>query len=260
VVNLSALQQSKPSLVNHALNVALTALCIGKKYKFSSEEMKQLGIGALNYDIGLVALPREILDKKKEELNEEEVALYTQHPLFGYCILSQNPAIPATATACALQHHEREDGSGYPRGTKGENRPPLKDFLRKGVIHRFAEIVAIADVYDMLLCGRRYEGVQKLLAPEAIKVLITMSGKQLNAEIIKTLLSIVPLYPVGARVRITNAPTAQLVGYYGVVARDTPEKLECPQVIVYETKNKQKVKPIAFDLAKQTGFTIELVI
>ena len=260
VVNLSALQQSKPSLVNHALNVALTALCIGKKYKFTPEEMRQLGTGALNYDLGLVALPKELLDKKKEELNEEETALYRQHPLFGYCMLSQNPAIPSTATACALQHHELEDGSGFPRGTKGDNRPPLKDFLRKGVIHRFAEIVAIADTYDMLLCGRRSEGVQKLSAPDAIKVLITKSGTHLNAEIVKTLLSIVPLYPVGARVRITNAPTAQLIGYYGVVARDNPEKLECPQVIVYETKNKQKVKPMAFDLAKQSGFSIELVV
>jgi HD-GYP domain-containing protein (c-di-GMP phosphodiesterase class II) len=260
VVNLSALQQSKPSLVNHALNVALTALCIGRKYKFSNDEMKQLGIGALNYDIGLVALPRELLDKSSEEFTDEERALYRQHPLYGYCILSQHPTIPATASACALQHHEREDGTGYPRGTKGDNRPPLKDFLRKGVIHRFAEIVAIADTYDMLLCGRRYEGIQKLSPPEAVKALITGSGAQLNAEIVKTLLSIIPLYPVGARVRVTNAPTAQLIGYFGVVARDNPDKLETPQVIIYETKNRQKIKPMAVDLARQPGYGIELAL
>jgi HD-GYP domain-containing protein (c-di-GMP phosphodiesterase class II) len=259
VLNLSVMQQAKASLVNHALNVTITALCLGRKYKFTADEMKQLGIGALSYDLGLVALPRELLDKPRAEYTEEEVKLYRQHPVFGFIMLTQNQGIPATASACALQHHERQDGSGFPRGIKGENRPPLKDFLRKGMIHRFAEIVAIADYYDMLLCGRRIEGVGKVPTQEAIKTLVQMSGTLLNSEIVKTLLSIVPLYPVGARVRIMDAPTPQLIGYHGVIAKDNPEHLECPQIILYETKNKQKIKPILVDLSKHAGFALELL-
>ncbi|MBN2037630.1 MAG: hypothetical protein JW768_12890 [Chitinispirillaceae bacterium] len=259
VLNLSAMQQANPGLITHVMNVTITALCLGRKFKFSADEMKQLGIGALNYDIGLIGLPGELLEKPRESFTEEELKLYHQHPVFGYIMLSQNHVIPPTATACALQHHEREDGSGFPRGTLGENRPPLKDFLRKGVIHRFAEIVAVADTYDMFLSGRSYEGAQKRPAVEAIKGLVGMSGSLLNAEIIKALLSIVPLYPVGTRIRIIDAPTPQLVGYFGVVAKDNPENLECPQLILYETKNKQKVKPILVDTAKHTGFVIELV-
>jgi HD-GYP domain-containing protein (c-di-GMP phosphodiesterase class II) len=259
VLNLSAMQQSQPSLVNHAMNVAITALCIGRKFKFTADEMKQLGIGALNYDLGLIALPRELLEKPREVFDEEEVKMYRQHPVFGYIMLSQNHAIPATASACALQHHEREDGSGFPRGIKGENRPPLKDFLRKGVIHRFAEIVAIADTYDMFLSGRIHEGTQKHSAYIALKRLIGMSGTLLNSEIIKALLSIVPIYPVGTRIKIIDAPTQQIVGYFGVVARDNPTNLERPQIILYETKNKQKIKPILVDTAKHDGFVLELV-
>ena len=111
----------------------------------------------------------------------------------------------------------------------------------------------------MFLSGRIYEGVQKLAAPEAIKMLISMSGKLLNSEIIKELLAIVPLYPVGARIRIQDAPTAQLIGYFGVVAKDNPASLERPQIILYETKNKQHVKPILVDTAKHDGFVLELV-
>ena len=259
VLNLSAMQQSNPGLVNHAMNVAITALCVGKKFKFSADEMKQLGIGALNYDLGLIALPREILDKPRESFTEEDIKTYRQHPVYGYIMLSQNPGIPPTASACALQHHEREDGSGFPRGIRAENRPPLKDFLRKGEIHRFAEIVAIADTYDMFLSGRAYEGVEKQSAPETIKTLISMSGTLLNSEIIKELLAIVPLYPVGARIRILDAPTPQLVGYFGVIAKDNPANLERPQIILYETRNKQKVKPILVDTLKHDGFVLELV-
>ena len=87
-----------------------------------------------------------------------------------------------------------------------------------------------------------------------------MGGNLLNADIIKTLTTIVPLYPVGARIKIVNAPTPQLIGYYGVVARDNPENLENPQIIIYETKNRQKIKPILIDMAKHKGFTLELVI
>lgn len=259
VLNLSAMQQSRPSLVTHAMNVAITALCLGRKFKFSADEMKQLGIGALNYDLGLIALPRELLDKPREEWNEEEIKTYRQHPVYGYIMLSQNHAIPPTASACALQHHEREDGSGFPRGIRGENRPPLKDFLRKGEIHRFAEIVAIADAYDMFLSGRSYEAAQKMTIQETLKTLVGMSGTLLNSEIIKMLLAIVPLYPVGARIRIVDAPTPQLVGYFGVVAKDNGANLERPQIILYETRNKQKVKPILIDTAKHDGIVLELV-
>ncbi|MBN2035837.1 MAG: hypothetical protein JW768_03765 [Chitinispirillaceae bacterium] len=259
VLNLSAMQQAKPSLVSHAMNVTIAALCIGRKFKYSVEEMRQLGIGSLNYDLGLIALPGELLGKPRESFNEEEMKQYRQHPVFGYIMLSQNHAIPPTASACALQHHEREDGSGFPRGIKGENLPPLKDFKRKGLIHRFAEIVAVADTYTMLLAGRSYEGCDRQPVQEALKILVGMSGSLLNAEIIKALLSIIPIYPVGARIRVVNAPSPQLVGYYGVVAKDNPSDLENPQIILYETKNKQKVKPILIDTAKQTGISLELV-
>lgn len=260
VLNLSALQQTQGGLLAHALNVTITALCIGKRYKFSYEEMKQLGIGALNYDLGLIGLPAELLAKKHSEFDESDLKLYRQHTVFGFLMLSQNHAIPSTSSAVALQHHECQDGSGFPRGIKGDNRPPLKDFSRQNMIHRFAEIVAVADAYDQFISGRSKEGIEACNVNVATKKLIELSEKKLNAEIVKTLLSIAPVFPVGARIRITQAPTPQLIGYYGVVAKDNPSRLDAPQIVIYETKNHQKVKPILIDLARYKDFALELVI
>jgi len=165
------------------------------------------------------------------------------------------PVAP-TSAAVALQHHEYQDGTGFPRNIHGENLAPLKDFSRKNLIHRFSEIVAVADTYDMLTTGRmgpRFD------VRQAIRKVIEMGGEKLNKEIVKALTSIVPIYPVGARIRIVNAPSSQLVGYQGVVAKDNPENLENPQIILYETKNHQKVKPILIDLADHTGFQLELI-
>jgi HD-GYP domain-containing protein (c-di-GMP phosphodiesterase class II) len=260
LLNLSALKQAEPGLFTHAINVTITSLCIGKKFRFSYEEMKQLGIGAINCDIGLVALPKEMFGKSFATFNDEELKQYRQHTVFGYLMLSQNPAIPSTSSAVALQHHEREDGSGYPQGLRGDNRPPLKDISRKNVIHRFAEIVAVADVYDSLISGRHIEDIPPCPPRDAIRKIIQMSGTTLNSEIVKVLVSIIPLFPVGARIRVTNAPSPQLNGYYGVVAKDNHDNLECPLIILYETKNHVKIKPVLIDTSKYSGFTLELVI
>jgi HD-GYP domain-containing protein (c-di-GMP phosphodiesterase class II) len=260
VLNLSALQQTQPGLLNHALNVTISALCIGKRYKYSYEEMKQLGVGALNYDLGLIALPKELLEKNHSEFGDGERKLYYQHTVFGFLMLSQNHTIPSTSAAVALQHHECQNGSGFPQGLKGENRPPLKDFSKQNMIHRFAEIVAVADAYDKLIYGRPLENIPVHDVPSAIKKLIKAGGTELNADIVKNLTAIAPVFPVGARIKVINAPTPQLNGYYGVVAKDNPDSLETPQIILYETKNHQKIKPILIDLAKYKGFTLELTV
>ncbi len=257
VLNLSALQKAGDELLPHVVNVTLTALCIGRKYHFSYEELKQLGMGAINYDLGMVAVSGDIR-AKEGELTDDEVLQLQQHTVFGHLMLSQNPVIPPTSAAVALQHHEFQDGSGYPRGIRGDNRPPLKDFSRKGMIHRFSEIVAVADHYDMFTSGRPHFS-RGMTAREAIRELIEMSGSKLNTGVVKTLVSIVPLYPVGARIRVVNGPLPQLVGYFGVVARDNPGDLEHPQIVLYETKTHSRIKPILLDLAHQKNFTIELV-
>lgn len=258
ILNLSTMQKSNMELFSHSINVTITSLCIGRKYRMTYEELKQLAVGALNYDMGLVTMPRELLDND-QVLSPDELAMLRQHTINGYLILSECPTIPSTSAAAALQHHEFQDGSGYPGGLKGDNLPPVKDFSRKHMIHRFAEIIAVADKYDMMSSGRRYYS-RKYEIREVMKRLIQMSGTMLNSEIVKTLISVVPIFPVGVRVTLTDAPARQLIGFRGVVAKDNPAELERPQVILYETKSGQRLpKPILVDTAQHPGFVLELV-
>jgi hypothetical protein len=103
------------------------------------------------------------------------------------------------------------------------------------MIHRFSEIVAVADTYEMLLSGRK-PYCRPYGAEEAIKMVVALSGAKLNAAIVNALVSIVPLYPAGARIRITHAPEPHMIGYCGVVAKNHPSHFGKPSIILYENR------------------------
>lgn len=256
VLNLSKMEQASNQLLEHAINVTVISLCIARKCHFTAREMKQLGLGVINYDLGMLAIPKHILNKDGPLTGDEKKVLQ-QHAVYGYLMLSNVPSIPATSSIVALSHHEHQDGTGYPRKIKGENRPPIKN-LKGGLIHRFAEIAAVADAYDMFISGRKHYS-ERLKPKEAIRKLIEMQGTILNSEIVKTLVSIVPDYPVGTRVKIADAPLPDLVGCVGVVSKVDPDHLSKPSIIIYESKHRERIKPIALDLAKCGGLTIELL-
>lgn len=258
VLNLAALQKTQDSIFSRAINVAITSLCIGKKYHFGLDEMKQLGIGALNYHLGLLALPKKLFEKK-EAITEEDKKIYRQHTIYGYLMLSQNPHIPSTSAVVALHHHELQNGTGYPLSLKGRNLPPLKDISQMHVIHRFAEIVSVAEMYHMMIPETALQDAPAI--QESIKRLIKLSGTYLNSDIIKTLISIIPAYPVGTRVRIIDAPAPQLKKYIGVVSQDNPSDLSKPKILLYQTTDKKKINPpLLIDTAKVSGIKFEVFL
>ena len=257
VLNLQSMEAANEGFFNHVMNVAIISICIGRKYRFGYDELHQLGMGALNYDIGLIAVDQSILTKPGP-LNGEEIAEFQRHSEYGHMMLSQNPHIAPTSSIVALQHHEFQDGTGYPGRLRGENRPPLKDLTRQNVIHRFAEIVGVADMYDRL-CNGRFPQDHKFEPRKVLRKIIQMGGVKLNADIVKTLTTIVPIYPVGAKVRIIDSPIPQLLGLRGVVAKDNPEKVEAPLIVMYESRNHKKIKPFVIDMAKHNAVKIELI-
>ncbi|NLW32893.1 MAG: hypothetical protein GXY77_15720 [Fibrobacter sp.] len=118
-----------------------------------------------------------------------------------------NNIIPSTSAAIALQHHELQDGSGYPRGIKGENRPSLKDLSKQNMIHWFAEVVSVADVYNSLTYRIPHEKPGVCAVNSTIRKLTqTGEGISLNSEIVKILTNVVSLFPVGTRIKIIIVP------------------------------------------------------
>ena len=131
------------SIYAHSLNVALITGMLGKWLKMSKEDFDLLILAALLHDIGKAKIPPEILNKPGK-YTDEEFALVRKHPTLGYEILLQYPQLDNRVKNAALMHHERCDGSGYPQNLKGTE------------IDDFAQIIAIADVYDAMTAARSY--------------------------------------------------------------------------------------------------------
>ena len=126
----------------HSMNVALICREIGAWFGYSNTQMRNLVMAGILHDIGKVKIPLNILNKP-EKLTEQEYMVMKYHTVFGYKILKDQP-IDTQIKYAVLMHHERYDGSGYPRGRKGND------------IDEFARIIAIADVYDAMTAKRVY--------------------------------------------------------------------------------------------------------
>ncbi len=139
---LSNMHTVEDPIYAHSLNVALIARCMGKWLKFPKGDLNILTLCGLLHDIGKTQIPEAILNKPGRYTDEER-ELMQSHPLLGVKLL-KNKGFDSRIIASALQHHERHDGSGYPRG------------LTDDEIEDFASIIAIADVYDAMTCARAH--------------------------------------------------------------------------------------------------------
>jgi HD-GYP domain-containing protein (c-di-GMP phosphodiesterase class II) len=128
----------------HAIDVGIISGLIGKWSGLSGERLKLLILSGLIHDIGKSQIPQTILEKK-ELLTFEEMNILKLHPEYGYYMLKSIPSVCFDVMNAVLQHHEREDGSGYPHGH------------HSSLICPFAKIIAIADVYDAMTSNRVYK-------------------------------------------------------------------------------------------------------
>ncbi|PLR99679.1 HD-GYP domain-containing protein [Bacillus sp. T33-2] len=132
----------------HAVCVGVIASLIGKWAGLSEKELNVLAVGATLHDIGKARISKDILNKPGK-LTEEEYAEMKRHTVYGYQLLKDLPGLKEAALI-ALQHHEREDGGGYPFGLTGDK------------ISRMAKIVAIADVFHAMSSSRVYHKAEPL--------------------------------------------------------------------------------------------------
>ena len=159
---------------NHVKRVSGYAVLIAKHLKLSEQEQKILHFAAPLHDIGKVGTPDHIL-LKPGKLDDDEMEIMRQHAMIGANILEDatSPYLQA-GHIIALSHHEKYDGSGYPKGLSGENIP------------LYGRIVAIADVFDALTSQRPYK--QAWPFEEALKFLKQNSGSHFDPMLIKIFL------------------------------------------------------------------------
>ncbi len=184
-------------LSRHLANTAVFAIKIGQGAGCRTEELSWLGLAACLHDVGMIIVPKRILDVPAP-LSPEETALVRQHPEKGFRILQRLGTEFEWLANVALQEHEREDGSGYPRGLRGNE------------IHEYAKIVGLADAYESLTHFRPYRS--KRTAFDAVKELITVQRAKFPDRALKGLIRGLSTFPVGSHVRLNSLEIARIVG------------------------------------------------
>jgi diguanylate cyclase (GGDEF)-like protein/putative nucleotidyltransferase with HDIG domain len=152
----------------HSENVKSYALLLASKLDFNQLEMNRLRLGALMHDVGKIGLPDYIVTKP-DKLTDEEYAEIKKHPEKGFRILSAYPELSEYGYI-ALHHHEKYDGSGYPKGLKGEEIPLN------------SRIITIADAFDAMTGDRVYR--KRMTKKQAIAELIRCKGSHFDPTLV----------------------------------------------------------------------------
>jgi putative two-component system response regulator len=156
---------------NHVKRVSEYSGLLGELYGLNPDTVEVLKMASAMHDIGKVAIPDSILNKPST-LDEKERQTMNHHTRWGYHIFSHsNRPILRAAAIVAAQHHEKYDGTGYPKGLKGEE------------IHVFGRIVALADVFDALLTKRSYKDEWRV--NKALSYITEESGKHFDPELVE---------------------------------------------------------------------------
>jgi HD-GYP domain-containing protein (c-di-GMP phosphodiesterase class II) len=197
VMNLLTTVQVKDHyLFAHSINVTLYTLAVAVHRHFSDKMLYEIGIGTLLHDIGKMLIPEEIL-KKPGKLTEEEFDIVKKHTEYGFDILRKEYEIPLLSAHCALQHHEKWDGTGYPRGLKGEE------------IHTYARTISVCDVFDALTSNRVYK--EAILPHEAIEIIYGQTNSYFEAPVVEAFREVIAIYPIGVTVKLNSGETAVVI-------------------------------------------------
>ncbi|MGN7401161.1 HD-GYP domain-containing protein [Cytobacillus praedii] len=220
-------------IFTHSLNVTLYSLALGLELKLSPKELETLGLGAIFHDIGKLQVPLDVL-LKPGRLTEEEYVAIKEHAEAGFQILRKVQTIPLLVAHCAYQHHERIDGSGYPRGITGKD------------IHFFGKIIAVADVFDAVTSNRVYR--KAMLPHEGLEILYAGSGTLFEQKIVEAFRLAVAIYPVGITVELND-------GRKGIVTGQNIGLGDRPIIRIMEHKGEQ-VTPYELDLKIELNVVI----
>ena len=245
-LNTLMLKSNDTYFMDHAINTTVLATLIAKQYKFSSREISSLALGTFLHDIGKTIT--EQLNDHNNPVKAKEY--YIKHPKFGYDLVKNSPEITPMISQIVYQHHEHQDGSGFPSGLIGDNFPPVKSTNRttKGRIFRLAEICCVANAYDKMVLNPASE--KQMDPQDVIKQLIIDSGTKYNKDVVKTLFQIVPAFQVGVSIKILEASNHSLVNSTGVVAKIKENNPNKPVIIVNRDKYQKKIQPYLIDTSE----------
>jgi HD-GYP domain-containing protein (c-di-GMP phosphodiesterase class II) len=183
-------------IYHNSLMVALTSYNLAKWHGLLAKDLFPIALAGLFHDIGNVRIDSAILEKPSR-LTGAELEEMRRHTIYGYQILKTVPSINEGVKLCALQHHEKEDGSGYPLALKGDK------------IHPYAKFVAVADIFHAMTGPRTYK---KPTSPYIVlEQLMTDSFGKLDPTIVQTFITKVTQFHQGTVVRLSDNRIGEII-------------------------------------------------
>ncbi len=226
---LTQLKNKDEYTQQHSLNVCILAIMLGRYQKKSIADLNNLGICALLHDMGKMKVPLDILNKPGK-LTDEEMHLMKAHTTWGRDVIMSARGVFSGAVDVAYGHHEKLDGSGYPRGIKAQG------------ISEYTRMVAIVDAYDAITSDRVYQ--KGRLHLEAINILTRSRDTHFDARIVIQFIDCIGIYPVGNLVEMSSGEVAV------VIEKNTQNKTR-PKVLLLLNAEKQPRQHQIIDLATE---------
>jgi HD-GYP domain-containing protein (c-di-GMP phosphodiesterase class II) len=206
---------------SHALDCSIYMTAFGRFLEMSRDDILLLGHVGLLQDIGKIKLPTPLIEKP-DRLTAIEYRLAQKHVQYSAEILRATSGLPHGVAELATLHHERLDGSGYPRGLRGKD------------IGLIGSIAAIVDTFDALTAHRPYAG--PISPSEALKVLYKARGVLLDAYLVEQFIRCIGIFPLGSIVELNG-------GEVGVVVTQNLAKRLQPRVMLIQDAAGNPLKP-----------------
>ena len=195
-INLVHVSDASKYLPTHVINVTILGVLLGMEIGFPEQKIRFLATGLSLMDIGMVYIPMGILERESK-LTPEEYNKIKTHTVLGYKAVVQENNFSNEVGRVCLEHHERWDGTGYPRK------------LEKFQISEYARIAAIVDTYEAMIRKRVYR--DKMMSFEAMRTILAEGSTKFDPDILKVFTSMMSIYPVGSYVMLNTRAIAKVI-------------------------------------------------
>ena len=205
----------------HSIRAAILAIVFGRHLGLPPVPLQNLAMGVLLSEVGMAKIPDKLL-KNNGKLSDEEYEIVKKHVEYSAEILASTPGISDQVLQIVWSHHERHNGSGYPRQ------------LRNQQIHPLGKIAGIVDCYDALTSPRSH--ARPKTASDAVSMLYKMRGKEFQSELVEQFIQAIGLYPTGTLVQLSTDEV-------GIIIAQNKERRLCPKVMIVLNENKIPIYP-----------------
>ena len=229
LISLARLKTADDYTYMHSVAVCALMIALAKQLDLDEEQTRKLGIAGLLHDLGKALMPMEVLNKPGK-LTDEEFAIIKTHPEEGYKLLLSSTGADEIALDVVLHHHEKTDGSGYPK------------HLKDTEISLFAKMGAVCDVYDAITSNRPYKAGWD--PAESLRRMAEWANGHFDPTVFQAFVKSLGIYPIGSLVKLKS-------GRLGLVIEQSPKSLLTPRIkVFYSTRSDARIKPEIVDLSR----------